>query len=253
MEIASNNRAPFQGVANIIRFNRHFFVIAFLAITALTLLAAITSGVYKWMAVALIALIIVCVSIPLFVSWYIYDRSNFYTLNWLQEIDINSKTVIANIHAGFDETSSIIKLLYPQCRLNIYDFYDPLKHTEISIKRARKIYPPCTSNIAIKADGLIQLEPCPDLILLIFAAHEIRHHSERVHFFSQLNHQLAPNGRIVVVEHLRDLPNLLTYNVGGFHFHSRNSWLKCFAEADLNIISEKKINPFVRIFTLGNQ
>ena len=44
---------------------------------------------------------------------------------------------IVNIHAGFDETSVMLKEKFPACELIVFDFYDPAKHTEVSIQDGR--------------------------------------------------------------------------------------------------------------------
>ena len=46
---------------------------------------------------------------------------------------------ITNINAGFDETSYILDDKFPNATIKAFDFYDAEKHTEASIKRARKV------------------------------------------------------------------------------------------------------------------
>ena len=41
----------------------------------------------------------------------------------------------------------------------------------------------------------------------------------------------APDGIVVVTEHLRDTANFLAYNMGAFHFHAHGTWLAAFAAA----------------------
>jgi ubiquinone/menaquinone biosynthesis C-methylase UbiE len=62
----------------------------------------------------------------------------------------------------------------------------------------------------------------------MMSAHEIRDPEERETFFRELTRLLAAKGQVVVVEHLRDMANMLAYNVGAFHFHTRAEWLKAF-------------------------
>jgi hypothetical protein len=85
---------------------------------------------------------------------------------------------------------------------------------------------------------------------LILAAHEIRNTSERIIFFKQLKDSLSENGKIIVVEHLRDWKNFLAYNFGFFHFFSKKEWKLTFTTAGLAMRSEKKITPFVSAFIL---
>ena len=94
------------------------------------------------------------------------------------------------------------------------------------------------------ADGSI------DLAVLAFAAHELRDHDGRVVLFRELTRTLAGDGRLVVLEHLRDGWNLLAYGPGVFHFLSRRTWLRCFAAAGLSVVQESRVTPWVRRFEL---
>ena len=49
-------------------------------------------------------------------------------------------------------------------------------------------------------------------LFLLLAAHEIRNDEERVNFFKQLKNVLSPAGKIIVVEHQRDIYNFMAYN-----------------------------------------
>jgi SAM-dependent methyltransferase len=89
-----------------------------------------------------------------------------------------------------------------------------------------------------------------DMVFLILSAHEIRRDEERIAFFRELNRSLKRGGRILVAEHLRDLPNFLAYTIGYFHFHPRATWLETFRAAGLQIARERKLNPFITTFFL---
>lgn len=230
-------RMKFQGVTNIIRFNWHFYVIAFVAIIGLSSIPY--SG---WLIVLAAGSIIVSLT----VSYYVYDLAGLYTLDWLDLLD--TPATIVNINAGFDETSILLSGKYPQAQLNVFDFYDPAKHTEVSIKRARKAYPPYPGTVNITTDNVPSLNA--DMIFLIMAAHEIRNKEERHLFFNKLRECLHDEGKIIVLEHLRDIPNFMAYNIGYFHFYSKRTWKDTFAAAGLNIHRELKITPFLSAFIL---
>ena len=109
--------------------------------------------------------------------------------------------------------------------MTICDFYNPLKHTEISIKRARKAFPPNSHTVQVSTDRLPFKDHTFDYALAILSAHEIRDERERVLFFSELSRVTKPTGLIFVTEHLRDFNNFIAYSLGFFHFHSKTSWL----------------------------
>ncbi len=243
-------RKPYQGVWNIIRFNWHFYVLSFGVLLLIFVLANYVADPYRFSLNILGFLIIAMTSISLMVSFYVYDLSGLYDLKWLNDLKNAGKSKIVNINAGFDETSMLLKEQFKDSELTVFDFYDPLKHTEISIKRARKAYPPYPYTIQINNSNIPLKDNQADFIFVILSAHEIRIEAERIAFFEELKRILSPKGQIVVVEHLRDLPNFLAYNIGFFHFHSKKIWLKTFEKAKLNIFKEIKITPFISTFIL---
>ena len=241
------DRNPFQGVANIIRFNWHMYVLFFVSQIGLFILYQFLPASIQPFILALAILAILSTFVSLAISYYVYDLSDLYQLKWMPNI---RNEQILNINAGFDETSEIIKKQYPSCSLTKCDFYDPQKHTEVSIKRARKAYPPDKDTIRVATDKLPFSDQSFDLSLAILSAHEVRDEAERIKFFQELNRVTKSSGRICVTEHLRDVNNFLAYNLGFLHFHSRSTWLKSFQAADLTVESESKITPFISTFIL---
>jgi ubiquinone/menaquinone biosynthesis C-methylase UbiE len=196
----------------------------------------------------LVLLIILVNLVSLFITHFIYDHSSLYKLAWLDQIEIG--TNILNINAGFDETSVLLKSKFPEADLTVMDFYDPVKHTEVSIMRARKAYPPYPNTQKTGTDHLPLKNHSADNIFAIFSAHEIRNDEERVVFFKEINRVLTSKGLVIVTEHLRDATNFLAFNIGFFHFHSKKTWLKTFRAAGLNVATEIKITPFITTFIL---
>lgn len=243
-------RKPFQGVGNIIRFNWHFYVLALIVIGILFLFKDRLPENYELYVNSIIVLTLVTTFLSLLVSFYIYDLSSLYQFDWLDDLQPQNPQTIVNIHAGFDETSAMIRQKFSQAELIVFDFYDPVKHTEISIRRARIAYPPYPGTQSVSTIHLPLPDQSMDLIFLIFAAHEIRNDAERNAFFTELQRIIKPCGNIILTEHLRDLPNLLAYNLGFFHFLSKSSWLKTFAAAGLIIKESKKMTPFITTYIL---
>jgi hypothetical protein len=243
-------RKPLQGVVNIIRFNWHFYAIAlFLVITILFFRRFFPPGLLAIIDLIL-SLAVLSILVSLAVSYYIYDHSNIYSLNFLKTLGITKDKKLVNINAGFDEISHILKHKYPDSELAVLDFYDPIKHTEISIERARKAYPPYPGTITIETNNVPLTDNSADYVFLILAAHEIRNNDERVRFFKQLGDSLTTGGRIIVVEHQRDIFNFLAYNFGFFHFLSPATWQYTFDKGGLTVESTSKLTPFLKIFIL---
>jgi hypothetical protein len=243
-------RKPFQGVTNIVRFNWHFYVIALVLVAVLFLGSQVVNSDFETFIIGLAYLIIISTVISLVVSYYIYDFSNLYHLNWLTLIKTSDTMKLVNINAGFDETSKLLSLKYPASNLVVFDFYDPEKHTEISIERARRSYPIYPGTQKIETHFIPLVPNSVDYIFLILSAHEIRDTKERIIFFNGLRDCLKKDGTIIVVEHLRDIPNFLAYNFGFFHFHSKKEWQHTFNTSGLCIDKEIKITSFLSAFTL---
>src|SRR4051812_24476391 len=102
-------RRKFQGVLNILSFNRHFYVIGLLGLAVLLAILFLihAQAMFFWVVIAAFAYGLL---MPLLVSAYVYDFSGYYELNWLKHVvsDPEKITSIVNINAGFDETSFIL-------------------------------------------------------------------------------------------------------------------------------------------------
>jgi SAM-dependent methyltransferase len=242
-------RRQLQGVLNILSFNRHFYV-AGLAVLALLF---ITRLFLHWPGIAFGLIVIAFLYgliMPLIVSAYVYDFSGYYNFHWLKNVVAKNKDIklIANINAGFDETSFIIENKFPGCDLKVFDFYNVQQHTEPAIKRARKVslvYPDTQHT----ATDLIPLKDhSVDIVFLLSAAHEIRSPDEKVQFLKECRRICKIDGQVIMVEHLRDFSNFLAFSIGFTHFFSRAAWKKAFDMAGFSSFGETKFTPFMSVF-----
>lgn len=242
-------RKPAQGVRNILRFNWHYYVSAFILLSVIFIMAIFTEGLIQLILFYSGILFTLSVFISLFASYYIYDNSGLYDLPWVKKED--GEKIILNIHAGFDETSEILKEKFKNSKLEIFDFYDPIKHTEISIERARKAYPSLPETTIISTSKIPMKDRTVDVIYLIFSAHEIRNTNERNNFFKELNRILKEDGKIYITEHLRDFANFSVYNIGFFHFQPKKVWINTFRTSNFIIENTIKHTPFITTFILN--
>jgi ubiquinone/menaquinone biosynthesis C-methylase UbiE len=242
-------RTEFQGVLNILSFNRHYYVSGFIALSGLF----ISRNLFKlpdiifWLVIGafLYGLIM-----PLIVSAFVYDFSGYYKFDWLDDV-INSNQnpqLIVNINAGFDETSFIINKRFPLAELKVFDFYNPSQHTEVAIKRARKVSLVYPDTQQISSACIPLKENSADIVFLLSAAHEIRSNEEKILFLKECHRICKAGGRVIMVEHLRDLPNFLAFSVGFTHFFSRSTWKKAFELAGFSSFRENKFTPFMSVF-----
>ena len=247
----NNSRNQFQGAMNILDFNRHYYYYGFIALTLVVFVIIVypPAAQIGWIISGLITVGLIS---PLLVSAYVYDFSDYYKFEWLNgglisKDEINS---YANIHAGFDETSIVLQQKLKVEKSYILDFYNEKQHTEKAIIRARikserfeNTITTSTTNFPLKTNSV-------DAVFLLSSAHEIRDVDEQTAFFKECKRILKEKGNVIVVEHLRDLPNFLAFHIGFQHFFSKKRWLRVFSEAGFTKVREEKFTPFMSIFKL---
>lgn len=242
-------RKKFQGVLNILSFNRHFYVMGLIVLTLITASWILLNwpDIIYW---TVVAPFFYGLLMPLLVSAYIYDFSGYYDFDWIKRLNIEDSKArkILNINAGFDETSFILKKKFPESDLKVFDFYNVKQHTEPAIIRARKVSLIYPNTHQIKSNTFPVKDESVDSIFLLSAAHEIRSHEEKVIFLKECHRICKTNGQVIMVEHLRDLPNFLAFTIGFTHFFSRRTWEKAFTKAGFSSCNETKFTPFMSVF-----
>lgn len=173
----------------------------------------------------------------------VYDRSEFADWEWPSRLFRRPPRRVAVLHAGLDNASPHLRSLWPDAEVQVVDFYDPATMTEPAIARAR--------GDVRHGDELGDLRPDLDAAFVVLAAHELRTRLDRAAFFTRTAEALAPNGKLVLVEHLRDLPNAIVYGPGAWHFLPRNDYLIAFEDAHLTLEEERAMTPFLRQWVLS--
>ena len=176
-------RKQFQGVLNILSFNRHFYIIGLIILVILIIGLRLLHIDVLWTWI-IVSLFIYGFLMPLIVSAYVYDFSGYYNFNWLNSINIKNETPLklVNINAGFDETSFIIKTKFPNSELNVFDFYNAKQHTEPAIIRARKVSLHYPNTQQINTNKIPLKDNSVDIVFLLSTAHEIRSNEEKIVF-----------------------------------------------------------------------
>jgi len=237
----------FRGALQILRYNLPMYLAAGGAVLAGILCLALLPLPHPvaLLAAAGLAATALWSAGSLLASHWIYDRSPLSRWTWLAELLPAPPRRWASLHAGLDETAGALDRLFPAGGTTL-DLFDPEEMTEPSIFRARRLH----RSPAPAAD--FRALPFPggglDAVFLVFAAHELRRPEARLALFRELARVLAPGGRAVLVEHLRDLPNFLAFGPGFRHFLPRSAWLAAAAGSGLRLVEERRITPFVAIF-----
>lgn len=243
-------RRPFQGVTNIVRFNWHFYIIAVFVVMSLVFVTTRSVGYLSTVCILIAAGLSLSVVLSLVVSTYVYDLSRLYNLPWLSAARSDNNGTMLNVTAGFDETSDILRLKLPSAKVISLDFFDVKKHTEISIRRARKVYPQSEDTLLVSTSALPFDNASIVRVFCIFSIHEIRDVNERIAFLRELRRVLSDKGEVMITEHLRNLPNFLAYNIGFFHFYSQRTWTNAFESSNFQLAATIATTPFVKTFIL---
>ena len=255
MNSAQSPLAPgkYDGVLQIIRYNWSFYALTcFAAVFCIAAGEMLGSRAARAMAPLGVA-IILWMAISLLASHYIYDRSGLYDFRWMLERLPLQPSTWMNIHCGLDQSSHLLRSLFPDAKRQILDIFDPAEMTEPSIARARGSKAAQPETIAARFRALPAPSGSCDAVFLIFAAHEIRNGASRREFFAEVARVLSASGTVVMIEHLRDLPNFAAFGPGFIHFQSRREWINVAASADLAPINEFSVTPFVRVFLLAHK
>jgi len=242
-------RRKFQGVLNILSFNRHFYIYGFIILSLILLSRFVIPWMVNLQWTVIIAFIYGFLA-PLIVSAYVYDFSGYYDLDWLKKLSIKDSgdLKMVNINAGFDETSFLIKNQFPKSSLKVFDFYNQQKHTEPAIVRARKVSLVYPRTKTINTNKIPLEDKSIDVVYLLSTAHEIRSNKEKVEFLKECRRIIKPKGKVIMIEHLRDVPNFLAFSIGFTHFFSKSTWQKVFDESGFILETETKFTPFMSIF-----
>jgi SAM-dependent methyltransferase len=247
---AQNSPAPgkYDGVLQIIRYNWSLYALTFLAATSCIAAGQLLRS-RAGSAIALLGVALVCwMAISLLASHYIYDRSSLYDFRWMLDKLPRQPSTWVNIHCGLDQSSHLLLSLFPGAKSQILDVFDPSEMTEPSIARARGGNAAPSETVAVDFRALPAPPGSCDAVFLIFAAHELRNRSSRREFFVEIARVLSATGTVVMIEHLRDLPNFAAFGPGFLHFQSRREWINVAASTDLALVNEFSITPFVRVF-----
>jgi hypothetical protein len=237
-------RTRFQGVRNIVRFNAPTYVAAVVIVIA---------GVNDNDVVFAVGIVAGVVAVVLSVgsllgSFAAYDASGLYSYDCLIDVVGDDVTTIAHVHTGLDESTNALRARFPHATVQVFDASEATAQTEPSIARARRVVPLHPDTVAVA------LGPLPsstfDYIILPMAAHEVRDDEVRAHWFRTLAASLSPGGKMVVIEHLRDIENAVAFHVGVLHFLSRRTWRRTFAAAGLDVVDERRVAPFLQRFVL---
>lgn len=177
-------------------------------------------------------------------SYWVYDRSPLMGWKWLPDWLGAPVGRWIMVQTGFDSTKGVLAEALSAPPLAVVDLYGTPGVGGASVRRARAENAPSDKTLS----GLpLEAGEC-DAVLAIFSLHEIRAPEARVAMFEAFARTLAPRGRLVVVEHLRDWRNFLAFGPGFLHFRSDAEWRRCAGAAGFVIEKSRFMTPFVHAY-----
>lgn len=205
------------------------------------------SATFRWAAslAILVTVWLACASFWAF-HW-MFDASGLLSGSWLLAPDIPVPERWVQINTGLEQTSLPLETIFPAVPGQVIDVYDPAVMTEPAIARARRGRHASSGSSALAGVD----SASADLVVVMLAAHEIRDRRLRERFFKEVARIVSRRGRVVLVEHLRDITAAAVFGPGVFHFFPRSEWLELGSMARLNLDREFRITPFVRVFVFG--
>ena len=243
-------RKSYQGVVQIFQFNWRSYFFSGMSVAAAMLVSAFLPQIGRTALLLCVAPAIFWMASSLLVSHYLYDRFPLYDLSWIsRELALTPKRWV-NIHCGLDETCGLLTALFPESTGQAVDIYDPRIMTETSIRIARQLQHPAEMDMTARYDALPWSDSSFDAAFLLFAAHELRHHGQRVRLFQEVARVLVPGGDLILMEHSRDWWNFLAFGPGFLHFFSRREWRRTALDAGLALQAEFSRTPFVHVYQL---
>ncbi len=257
MKCSVPRRSQFEGMLRVVWFNWPLYAAAVGVVISLILLAALPAcaGLPQLFLHLLAALVLLQTALSLLASHWVYDRSALRDWQFLSQLvsvqpEGDDRLRIVNVHSGYDETSGVLRRVFPDANIDVIDLFSTLDQKEPSIVKARKLYPPTVDCLCETVDGWPLSDASIDLILIAFAAHEVRNHEKRELLFSQASKVLKPHGRILLVEHVRDFANFVAFGPGFMHFLPLSEWIRCAKQANLKVAKQYRITPLVAVLEL---
>lgn len=239
----------------IVRFNWPFYVMAVVVFCGMSgALVFLPDGAMRVLAILGGVGAGYFIFVSLGVSHLVYDRSDLYCWGWLERALNGAKRErMIFCHAGFDEASAALGGHLDGAEWEVLDHYDAAKMTESSIKRARALFPPTRDTIAAKYDNWPVKDGWADVVFGILAIHELRSVEERAGWFAEAGRCLGEGGRVIVVEHVRDLANFMAFGPGFLHFHAVKQWELSWEAGGLRLIDEFRVTPWIRVFVINKR
>ncbi len=231
---------------DVIAFNAAPFTLGPLAVaaSALVLLSSLPLIVRVAFGIAAVIGSILTVGATIAVLW-VFDWGSSSRWRWVMASAERPRRWL-NVTTGFDDSTAMLRASLDSPEGLAVDLFDTHVDHEAALRRARRRFPPRGRSVSIHELGG-SAPRSADAIFLLMSAHETDG-EDRDRLFTIIRHVLTDGGRLVLVEHLRDLANAVAFGPGAWHFENRDAWIQTAESAGLQLVKETRLTPFVHGF-----
>ena len=178
---------------------------------------------------------------------WVFELSGVTRWRWVAGCFKEPPASWLNITTGFDDTTYVLRQRFPGIEGRSIDVFNPAAKHDGPLRRARRRWPPTGPQVSPGADLPVDVDS-QDAVFLLMAAHEVRDRGLRRHLLGEAQRVLAPQGRLVLAEHLRGMANAIAFGPGVMHFYDRETWLADAGAARLRLVGERALTPFATAF-----
>ena len=181
---------------------------------------------------------------------WLFDRSPLLEGRWLADVAAPPRRWL-QLSVFLEQTTLPLGAVFPGAEGLQLDVFSPNAMTEPAVQRARGAGVDGAPRPS-RPDALDAPDGWADLTVVTLVAHELRDVAIRRRLFAELARVTAASGRVVLVEHTRNLAALLAYGPGWWHFMPASEWRERAADAGLEVVATRHLTPFVVVLTLAH-
>jgi SAM-dependent methyltransferase len=241
------SRLTRSGLGRVVCFNWPKYATAAFGLILFVAVAVGTKGQFTWLAAVLGGILLYGIVASIAATWWVYDGSPMSNWQWVAD-ELAGTSAWTLVHAGFDESGGkLAALLGPP--IAEFDIGPPVGSEERSLRRARHLL---GTNGQHLANGTVPLPTASvEAVVCLFAVHEVRNIEIEAKLFAEFVRCLTPSGKLLVVEHARDLANFVVFGPAIMHFGSPRRWHRSILASGLRIAADRR--QAVLVHTLVGQ
>ncbi len=231
------------GLGRVVAFNWPKYVVAgFFVVVGLALTTS-THGMIFVASVLGLAALVYGIAASLVATWWVYDH-RAAELYCAIASECQSDLPWILVHAGLDESRGRLDALIGPSAQQID--VGPSADRSRSLARAHRL----VGRQGDRWNGSLPLEGASiGFAVVLFGIHELAPVDSAL-LLQELQRVVVAGGSIVIVEHLRDIPNALVFGPAALHFSSGRRWKTAIAQAGLVASRSKRVAAFVTVFCM---